>query len=110
MRKVFVAFKIEGGKLVAHDHPVLTGEIAYDLGQEQELFVHPDHGVREFTSESEAYAAIADYMREHVGEETEREAITPFVLLPVITVDVPQARAPRVRSVKGVQKSSTKTK
>jgi hypothetical protein len=113
MRKVFIVFEIEKGVLTPHDHPVFTGAIAYDLQQEQQIFVHPDFNVREFTSEAEVHSAIIDYMREHVGEETDREPITPFVVLPVCTVAVPNVRVAKSRMVRGVQpekKSSTKTK
>ena len=103
MRKVFIAFKIEDGQLVEHDHPVFTGEVAYDLTQEQELFLNPTHEVREFTTEAECFTAINDYMREHVGEGLERVAVDPFILIPVMTVDVPAARGKKARSVKGVQ-------
>lgn len=109
MRKTFIAFEIEDGALVPHDHPVFTGEIAYDLNQEQEITVNPEHGVREFTSENEAMAAIIDYMREHVGEGNERVEVTPFILLPVMSFDVPIARAPKAKSVKGAQPDKSKT-
>lgn len=113
MRKVFIVFEIEDGVLTPHDHPVFTGEIAYDLQQQQQLFVHPDFNVREFSSENEVHTAIIDYMREHQSEGNVCEPITPFVVLPVCTVDVPHIRTAKSRTVKGVQpekKSSTKTK
>src|SRR3954463_16727384 len=103
MKKVFIAYDAETFEV--HKHPVFTGEIAYDLNQSQEIQIHPELDVREFTSEGELMAAVTDYMREHVGGENEREEITSFVVMPVITFDVTggNARSPKTRFVKGVQ-------
>lgn len=109
MRKVFIVFEIEDGVLTPHDHPVFTGEIAYDLMQEQQIFVNPEFNVREFTSESEVHAAVIDYMREHVGDDNERVPVSPFVILPVTSFDIPNVRAPRSRTVKGVQPAKKST-
>lgn len=109
MRKIFIVFEIEDGVLTPHDHPVFTGEIAYDLGQEQQIFIHPEFNVREFSSEQEIYTAIGDYMREHTEGKSDRIAIGSFVILLVCSVDLPQARRSKGRSVKGTQPEKKST-
>lgn len=77
MKKVFIAFAIEGGKLVPHKHPVFTGDVAHDLQAEQSVQVCPELNVREFTSPGEAIGAVQDYIR----ETPSAEAPGDFVLL-----------------------------
>lgn len=109
MKKVFIV--IDALTFDLHQHPVFTGEIAYDLGQQEQINVHSELGVREFTTEGEIMSAITDYMREHVGEGNERKPISSFIILPVVSCAIPTIGAPRSKSVKGLQpekKSSTK--
>lgn len=79
MKKVTIAFEVEDGKLTPHDHPVFTGDKAYDLNQEQEVQVNKDLDVREFNGAHEVMTALNDYFRECPAEE--QEELTDFVLL-----------------------------
>jgi len=64
MKRVFIVFAIDGGKLVPHQHPVFCGDCAFDLGGEQEVQVCDHLNVREFTGVSEILTAIGDYNRQ----------------------------------------------
>lgn len=66
MKKVYIAFKIESdGSVVPHDHPVFTGDTAYDLQQEEEVQVCEKLNVREFTGVGQLISAVNDYNRDH---------------------------------------------
>lgn len=68
MKQAFIVFKIDQGALVIHDHPVFMGDVAYDLpGANQGIPTDPEFNCREFSSASEVYTAIIDYMRQAVN-------------------------------------------
>lgn len=72
MKRVFIVFAFhKDGTLHLHDHPVFTGEIAYDLGGEQDVQECQDLKVREFSGPGEVAAALADYARQHPKEDQE---------------------------------------
>jgi hypothetical protein len=70
MKHSYVVFKIDSdGSIVPHDHPVFSGDVAYDLGQEQEVQVCDELNVREFNGTNEVIAAVHDYNREHAKQD-----------------------------------------
>lgn len=94
IKRTFIAFMIvneivdesTGEKwpvLKPHDHPVFTGAVAYDLGDEQEIQIDEVLNVREFLSQGEAIAAINDYYRECPAAE--RVEVGQFYMIEQIT-------------------------
>lgn len=83
IRTGYIVYKIEGGALVPHDHPVFTGDVAYDLpGSAQGVPVDEASGCREFVNVNEAYAALIDYVR------LDPDPVSPgqFVVLPICSI------------------------
>jgi hypothetical protein len=77
--------------LKPHDHPVFKGDVAYDLGEEQEISIDEKLNVREFASEGEAITAVQDYYREVAneisrGEKVEVVQVEKFYLMQQITM------------------------
>lgn len=103
LKRTFIAFMIvnevvdesTGEKwpvLKPHDHPVFTGEVAYDLADDQEIQIDTDLNVREFSSPGEALTAVNDYYREVPGEisrggDIELKQVGVFYLLEQFTAN-----------------------
>lgn len=107
-KTTFVAFEVEDGALTPHDHPVFMGDIAYDLGDEQEVQMNESLGVREFTSPGDLNTAIVDYMREH-EPKADRVPVSPFIVLAVIEAAIP-VQVSRARKRSNLRTSETNGK
>ena len=78
MKRVFIAFQIlKDGSIVPHDHPVFTGDVAYDLGAEQDVQVCDGLNVREFNGANELLTAVNDYNTQHPRQDKDNPYI-PF--------------------------------
>lgn len=84
MSRHFIVYKVRDEKMVLHDHPVFTGDVAYDLPSKgQDIAVDPELDVRLFSNEGEVITAVMDYIR----EETEPAEVEPWIVLTRYTVN-----------------------
>jgi len=95
MKTNIIVFKLKDWKLIPHDHPVFSGDVAHDLGQEQEVQVCDTLNVREFNSRGEVITAINDYNRE-TANPVECE---DFYLLERICIHVPASAKAKAKKV-----------
>ena len=75
----YLVYKIVDGSLVPHDHPVFTGDVAYDIpNRGQEIPTDEETNLRAFHSVNEILTAVNDYVRE---ETTDPVLIGSFVIV-----------------------------
>lgn len=82
MKRTSVVLDLIEGKLVPHSHPVFTGDVAYDLRQEEQVEVVDN--LRSFPGGvGEVLRALNDYKREH--PKAEQEPVGTFYVIEVFS-------------------------
>jgi len=81
--------------LKPHDHPVFTGDVAFDLLQEESILLCETLNVREFNSKGEAIQAINDYNR----EEANPVEMEDFFLLERICIHTPAKQKAKAKKI-----------
>jgi hypothetical protein len=95
----YIVYKIDAGNLIPHNHPVFTGDVAFDIpNRAQEIQVDEETNQRSFNSTTEILTAINDYCREETNDQIE---IGSFIIVEKFSVN---------QNIQKVSKSKTKTK